>query len=124
RGRCRKCGAKFSVRYFIVELFTASGFVALLYLEIILNIHHSQFMKDHNWLIDAGAFPWQCWVWFLFHATLFSFLLTASLCDLEHMEMPISITLTGTVVGLIGATLLAWPWPEQPLPPFLAAGGQ
>src|SRR2546421_9886469 len=43
RGRCRKCGAKFSVRYFIVELFTACGFVALLYLEIVLNVHHSQF---------------------------------------------------------------------------------
>src|SRR5206468_3727462 len=39
--------------------------------------------------------------------------------DLIWREIPLPLTLTGTVVGLIGAILLPWPWPwpvEQALP--------
>src|SRR5947208_13206977 len=40
RGRCRICGATFSPRYFLVELFTGLAFAALFYLEIYQNILH------------------------------------------------------------------------------------
>src|SRR5262249_40383036 len=39
RGRCRSCGASYSVRYFLVELLTGLGFVGLFWAEIVENIH-------------------------------------------------------------------------------------
>src|SRR5437899_2208950 len=40
RGQCRMCGARFSPRYFFVELITGLSFVALSYLEMGLNVHN------------------------------------------------------------------------------------
>jgi leader peptidase (prepilin peptidase)/N-methyltransferase len=37
----------------------------------------------------------------------------AFFCDLEHREIPLGITLPGTVLGLLGAALFPWPWPAQ-----------
>jgi leader peptidase (prepilin peptidase)/N-methyltransferase len=48
------------------------------------------------------------------HATLFCFLMVASFCDLEHRDIPLSITSFGTLVGLVGAVLWPWPWPYTP----------
>ena len=41
-------------------------------------------------------------------------LIAASVCDLRTREIPLSLTLTGTVLGLVGALLLPWPWPWTP----------
>jgi leader peptidase (prepilin peptidase) / N-methyltransferase len=112
RGKCRNCGAKFSSRYFWVELATALGFVGLFYLEVVENIHDwPAFGRD--WAGRYGLFPWQWWAGFTFHAILFSFLLTASACDLDGREIPLSLTLSGAVVGLVGSAIFPWPWPRD-----------
>jgi leader peptidase (prepilin peptidase)/N-methyltransferase len=112
RGRCRVCGEKFSIRYFLVELTTALGFVGLFYLEVTLNIH--DWPAANPWAVRNGFFPVQWWTGFFFHAILFSFLLAASVCDLKGLEIPLGLTLTGTVIGLVGAVLFPWPWPWEP----------
>ena len=38
---------------------------------------------------------------FGYHAILFSFLMVAAGCDLDGREIPLGLTLTGAVVGLI-----------------------
>ena len=112
RGRCRTCGASFSIRYFLVELVTALGFVGLFYLEVMLNIHNWPGGNAFN--IRLGFFPLQWWVGLGFHAILFSFLMVASVCDLSGREIPAPLTLTGAVIGLVGAVLMPWPWPGIP----------
>ncbi|MCI0458779.1 MAG: prepilin peptidase [Gemmataceae bacterium] len=111
RGRCRTCKASFSPRYFLVELATGLGFTALFYLEVVLNIH--DWPGQQRWLIEQGIYPWQHWVGFGFHALLFMFLMGAAVCDLSGREIPLGLTLTGTLIGLIGSTLLPWPWPQE-----------
>ena len=58
----------------------------------------------------------------VFHAALFSFLLVAAVCDLDGREIPLPLTVTGTIVGLIGAVLMPWPWPLTADQAFPKAG--
>lgn len=111
-GRCRRCGAHFSPRYFVVELGTGLAFVGLFYLEVVRNVLGVPLLARAQAEIGLGLVPAGGWVLFGYHAILFCFLLVGSLCDLEHMEIPLGLTVTGTVVGLVGACLLSWPYPE------------
>ncbi len=110
----------FSIRYFLVELFTGLAFAGLFYAEIVRNRLDLPLLKSQYWLfaMQFGNIPFSAWVVFVRHATLLSFLIAASLCDLEHYEIPLNLTVTGTVVGLILSTLFPWPYPaEHPEPP-------
>jgi leader peptidase (prepilin peptidase)/N-methyltransferase len=110
RGRCRKCRARFSARYFVIELFTALAFLGLFYLEVVLNVHNLDALKPQNLLlvnqIRLGLIPFQGWLIFFFHAVLVSLLIVASFIDLDHMEIPLSLTATGTVIGLVAGALM------------------
>ncbi|MCS6850382.1 MAG: A24 family peptidase [Gemmataceae bacterium] len=46
------------------------------------------------------------------HALLFSLLVVTSFCDLDHREIPLSVTGWGTVAGLAFAIACPWPWPH------------
>lgn len=80
RGKCAHCGARFSIRYPLVELIMAILFAAAGY-----------------------AFGFQ---WTLVEALIFIFsVVTASFIDIDHMILPDKFTLTGIAIGLIGAAL-------------------
>lgn len=80
RGKCRKCGAKFSVRYAMVELVMGSLF--------------------------ALSFWKLGWSWTFAESLPFIFgLVTASVIDLDHFLLPDIFTLSGIVIGLLGALL-------------------
>lgn len=113
RGKCRTCGAAFSVRYLLVELATGLGLVGLYVAELVFNIHNWP-GGNNPFNLRMGFFPWEWWVGYAWHGLLFCLLLTASVCDLDRREIPLKITLFGTYVGLIGATLMPWPWPRTP----------
>jgi leader peptidase (prepilin peptidase)/N-methyltransferase len=113
RGRCRNCGASFSIRYFFVELGTGIGFAGLFLLEIIANVHDLPFLRNRQWDIRNGWIPWQAWVFFGHHALLLSLLIIASACDLAGRVIPLSVTMFGTGVGLLLAILFPWPWPNS-----------
>jgi leader peptidase (prepilin peptidase)/N-methyltransferase len=111
RGRCRMCGQSYSPVYMLVELGAALGFVGLFWLDIVENVHGWPGHRGHQF--NLFFFPWGSFAGYAWHAMLFSFLLAASVCDMKSREIPLQLTLTGTLVGLIGATLMPWPWPHE-----------
>ncbi|MFO0927778.1 MAG: prepilin peptidase [Gemmataceae bacterium] len=126
RGKCRSCRAPISLRYPLIELATGLLFVGLFHVEMVANWLHLPMLRQ-RWGMAPGLIPPEAVVVFAHHATLLCFLLVASICDLIDMEIPLSVTLTGTVVGLAMATMLPWPYPEAmpvqstPLPPWPGA---
>jgi leader peptidase (prepilin peptidase)/N-methyltransferase len=122
RGRCRTCGEQYSILYLVVELGTALGFVGLFWLEVVENVHGWPTLGE--FATRQGRFPVASWLGFGWHALLFSFLLAASVCDLKYREIPLELTLTGTLIGLIGSALMPWPFPNSPpTGPFLIPQG-
>jgi leader peptidase (prepilin peptidase)/N-methyltransferase len=109
RGRCRTCGQSYSIVYLLVELGTALGFVGLFWLEVVANLHGWPGPRPGEFSFGAAT----SWLGFAWHALLLSFLVVASVCDLKSREIPLQLTLTGTLIGLIGSALLPWPFPQE-----------
>jgi leader peptidase (prepilin peptidase) / N-methyltransferase len=95
-------------------LATGLAFALIFYLDVIAPWHRMPFLNNAYLLRVQGVPEWQLLVVFGHHAVLFSFLLAASLCDWDQKAIPLSLTTTGTLVGLISATLFPWPWPNDP----------
>jgi leader peptidase (prepilin peptidase)/N-methyltransferase len=110
KGKCRRCGAKYSSRYFWIELLTAVTFAALFYYDVVTNATHVGQVLQHT-LPVAG---WQLVVIWAFHAVFFCFLIVATFVDIEVMEISPWVTVPGTIVGIIAGTLAPWPWPVEP----------
>ncbi len=80
KGKCRDCGARFSIRYWIVEWLTAALFL-------------------YTW----KQFPtWEAVAYLVFICGL----IAATFIDFEHYIIPDEITLGGIVVGLICSGLI------------------
>jgi len=87
RGRCRRCGSRFSVRYPLVELMTGLLAAAL--------------CRRFGCSFEAG-------VYFVFAAAL----TVVTFIDIDHRIIPDIITLPGIPLGLaaaFGPTQLGWP---------------
>lgn len=80
RGRCRACHKPFSIRYPLVE-----GLSGLLFLAVHLK---------YGFTWTALEYTVFCWS-----------LLVVSMIDLDHMILPDVFTLSGIVIGLLGAAL-------------------
>lgn len=126
RGRCRMCGASFSIRYFWVELLTALVFVLLFHLEVGWNVHHfpswTWYGSGYEYVL-VGRMPPQPWLFFAVHAVLCCFLIVTTLIAREHHQVPMGLVRVGLVAGLFAATLCPWPWPEPVAEAIAAPGG-
>lgn len=122
RGRCRHCQAPFSARYLWVEVGTGLAFLLLFVVEILGRAQDAPAAFEF-WQRDGLRFPFslgagpsvgppvEAWAYFVFHAALLSLLIAAALVDAGHKIIPPQITYVGTVIGLVGTTLMPWPWP-------------
>ncbi|QVL30679.1 prepilin peptidase [Telmatocola sphagniphila] len=119
RGKCRHCGVPYSSRYMWIELMTGTLFALLFYVEFHWNVEGIPFIKTHKYRLEHGDIPWQMLVLFVRDALFLSYLIVATWCDIDHKLIPLTVTLPGTVFGLIFTTLLPWPWPNNPM---VAAG--
>lgn len=114
-GRCRACGATFSMRYFAVELLTGVAFVLVYYLEIGVNVHGLPAWHGGGlWALRAGQFPVGSWGYFAGHAALVALLISATGILLDTGDLPLSLGVAGAIIGLWWAVL--YPWPEPALP--------
>ncbi len=113
RGRCRACGTPYSMRYFLIELFTGLVFAGLFYLDIVVNVSDLLSLRQMHTSIQLGAIPLSAWGYWAGHCVLVSFLIITSFCDLDHREIPLNITVTGTIAGVIWSVLFPWPWPNE-----------
>lgn len=112
-GKCRYCGSRYSSQYLWIELICGAVFAGLLYFDIFMNGLHLPVIATSDWSINQGLIPWQGIILFFHHAILFSFLLAAALSDIHTRTIPLSLTATGTIIGLISATIFAWPFPTE-----------
>ena len=80
RAKCRSCGAKISWRYWVVELITAVLFV--------LAYHYA-------------GYSWTLLEYLIFIVPL----VISTFIDFDHMILPDEFTLSGIVIGLVGAWL-------------------
>jgi leader peptidase (prepilin peptidase) / N-methyltransferase len=111
-GRCRTCGARFSVRYFLVELIVGLVFAGLYALEIGANIHGFDVWTFGGFSsLEAGQFPPDSWTFFVGHAVLASALVVAIGCLLDGEEVPRGLVVFGAACGLAWALMFPWPTP-------------
>ncbi len=115
RGRCRNCRASYSVRYLLVELFAGLGFLGMFVMEVVLDVRGVGWWATYAFYLNSGLVPGEAWLIWSAEAVLFSLLLAASLCDLEHQEIPLPICLSGCLMGLAFSTLCPWPYPAEGL---------
>lgn len=81
RGKCRHCGAKYAFRYPLVEFLTAILFM---------------------WCFQIDG-----WSWLLLEHLIFVWaLVVCTFIDIDHMILPDEFTLSGIVIGLVGAAIL------------------
>lgn len=110
-GKCRFCKAPFSSRYLWVEIGTGVAFLALFLAEVVFDWFKLPNVKFA--ILGPGGSPsWQAFAVFLFHAVLLSGLIASAVIDAEHRIIPTQITYTVMVVGIVGSTLMPWPWPH------------
>ncbi len=109
-GRCRVCGASFSMRYFWVELATGLGFVAVFILEVGLNTH--QVNGFGFWYLEAGYWPPHAVPFLAARLVMLGVLVVAFCCALERQRVPWAVLKTGLFLAAAEAALCPWPWPH------------
>jgi leader peptidase (prepilin peptidase)/N-methyltransferase len=109
KGRCRTCGGRIPWSYPVVELTTALLFVGLL--ALLCGLVELP-VVGRRWRYSPQDDPLAVIAVFAHHATLIGLLYVATLCDLADMEIPLPLTLGGTLIGLVFATAFPWPFPE------------
>ncbi len=85
-GRCRYCGAPYSVRYCVIEFITGALFL-LAFLVFGCNI--------------VLPFVW----------AILGFLIIGTFTDIDHFIIPDSINYGGLIVGLLGGAVVGSDWP-------------
>ena len=89
RGRCRRCGAPFSFRYFVVEL--VSG---LLFAAVMMKYVTAVTTKGH---VLAGAAA------VILHWLLVGGFVVLTFIDFDHKIIPDCVTIPGMILGLIAS---------------------
>ena len=91
-GKCRKCKAKISPRYFVIELLTASIFVTVYVIYFLTPLRKG-----------IGEFFGSGFVLYLAHIIMLSAFVAASAIDLEFSVIPLCICWIVTIAGFVAS---------------------
>jgi leader peptidase (prepilin peptidase)/N-methyltransferase len=124
-GKCAMCGARFSARYFLVELLTGVVFALLLVVEVGADWHR-MWDNDGWWYLSAGLFPPDVAPYYLGHVFLMCLLIVAVGALADGHPVPPAVVIAGGIMGSVFASvypqfLLAPPWQPAPWPVVGAA---
>lgn len=116
RGRCWSCSQPISLQYPLIEILTGSLFAAYYALVFVADTHGYWGRAGASWFQVQG-----------FMATLPAFvvvvgllasLVTATITDIKSFTIPLGITTTATVLGLLGWTIQGFLTPETVRAPW------
>ena len=93
RGKCANCGGKISIRYFLVELLTA-----VIFYLVFVKISGEYAMGGDPWPKIQLWGPQVLCLW-----VFMSLLISGTFIDIDHFILPHSITIGGTVVGVLAS---------------------
>lgn len=121
RGRCRFCRHSIPVRYALIEFFNGLLWVAL-YIAIVpagfqAKVETSSLYSTLGALGQPGiGYPGLIWLVnaeYVYYLILAEALLVATFIDFDLMIIPDGVTVPGTILGLLGGTILGTPtlWP-------------
>ena len=99
RGKCAECDAPIAVRYLLVELLTGLVWVGCWWMFAVQHVPNDLNFAAPIWYPAALA------VFFIIMSTI---AIVITFIDIEHLIIPIQLSVGGAVVALIGAALLPW----------------
>ena len=111
-GRCRTCGARFSMRYFLVEVIVGAVFAGLYFVEVGVNVHGLDVWEFGGFsYLESGRFAPDSWAFFVGHVALAGTLVVAIGCLLDGAGVPRGLVVFGAACGLAWSLMYPWPTP-------------
>lgn len=100
RGKCAECDAPIAARYLLVELLTGLVWLGLWWFFAVHSVETGRWIDpDLFWYPGAQA---------IFFIVLATIAIVITFVDIEHMIIPLCLSIGGGVVALIGAVLFPW----------------
>lgn len=100
RGKCAECDAPIAPRYLLVELLTGLVWAGLWWFFTVYSVEANRWIAPEVfWYPGAQA---------LFFIVLATIAIVITFVDIEHMIIPICLSIGGAVVAIIGAMLFPW----------------
>lgn len=115
-------GRGFWLRPLVVEFMTGLSFAGLYLWEVDMQalLAPVQAAMPPLGALASGDVPWLLHTQYLSHMVLISIMLAASLIDLDEQQIPDTLTIPGTLAGLLLATI--FPWSLLPVETWLDNG--
>jgi leader peptidase (prepilin peptidase) / N-methyltransferase len=121
RGKCRHCGVAFSSRYMWIEILTGLMFAVTFVYYVTLDVHGGQGTFNNPFGPAGAERTMGVGAWMRLslvgmwagHLVLLCCLLVTTFTDIDHRDIPLTITRFGTIAGIVLGMLMPWPWPVQ-----------
>jgi len=99
RGRCAECNCKIAVRYVLVEALTGLVWLGCWW-----------FFAIYKWETILPPTIWYPGALALFFIILSTLAIVITFIDIEHLLIPLQLTISAAIIAVLGAVVLPWHW--------------